>query len=91
MEKIFGVLAVSSSFYAILVGLTAQAWGNYKRKSVEGLSLHFLISIYVLYFFWFVYGLVKPGIDLYLVVPNSFALLIGAILFWQVFIYRKSK
>jgi uncharacterized protein with PQ loop repeat len=91
LEKILGILAVTSSFYAILIGLTSQVWKNYKRKSVDGFSPHFFFSVYVLYVLWMSYGLAKPGIDYYLVVPNMFAVLIGAVFIYQFVAYRKKK
>jgi uncharacterized protein with PQ loop repeat len=91
MERIFGFLAVTSSFYAILIGLTFQVWNNYKRKSVEGFSLHFFISVYVLYFLWMSYGLSKRPIDYFLVMPNCFGLCIGAMLLYQFVVYRRPK
>jgi uncharacterized protein with PQ loop repeat len=91
LEKVFGILAVTSSFYSILIGLTWQVWSNYKRKSVSGFSFHFFISIFVLYILWMIYGLSKPTIDYYLVVPNAFAIVIASVLLVQFIIYRKNK
>ncbi len=91
MERLFGILAVLSSFYAILIGLSSQVWNNYKRKSVEGFSPHFFFSIYVLYILWMIYGLSKPKIDYYIVVPNMFAVVIGAVFVYQLIVYRKKR
>ncbi len=89
MEEVVGFLAMLSSLYAILVGLTCQAWSNYRRKSVKGLSINFLVSILVLYILWMFYGLVKSTIDYYLVVPNALGIVIASIIFVQFFVYRK--
>ena len=88
MEKIFGRLAVLSSFYAVVIGLGSQAFSNYQRHSVDGLSLHFLVSVYILYFLWMSYGLAKPKKDYYLIVPNILGLLVGSILFYQFVAYH---
>lgn len=87
-ERIFGYLAVASSFYTVLMGLFWQVINNYKRHSVEGLSLHFFLSIYVVYFLWAAYGFSKPKKDYYLIVPNILGLLVGSILLFQFIFYR---
>lgn len=87
-EKVFGFLAVLSSFYAVSIGLLLQVVNNWKRHSVEGFSFHFFLSIYILYFLWMAYGLSKPKKDYYLIVPNLLGLAVGSILLYQFVVYR---
>jgi len=89
MEKILGSLAASSSFILLLIGVSSQIVTNWKRKSTEGLSLSLFVLTEVCYGCWMIYGWFKPHIDLFLVIPNILGLIIGGVLLYQFYIYRK--
>ena len=59
MATLFGAIAMSLSLILVFVGLTAQIYKNYRRKSCEGLSLTLMITVLGANIAWTLYGLSK--------------------------------
>ncbi|HCC05635.1 TPA: hypothetical protein DEP58_05060 [Patescibacteria group bacterium] len=82
-----GIITVALSLVVTGLGLTTQVRKNHTRKSMEGLSLFYFLTLAVSYSFWVFYGVHQR--DWVLIVPMC----IGTCMSWtvvsQFFIYRK--
>ena len=90
-ETIFGFLATATGITVASVGLPIQLLKNYKRKSVEGLSLVFWVLAYINGWCWFTYAIVKMQPDIYLIIANIPGLTFMTILLTQFVVYSKNK
>jgi len=87
MTQFLGVAAACVSLVAIVFGLPAQIFKNFRRKTCEGLSFSLILTAFFAYSTWGLYGVSKP--DFFLFVSQfPGAILMGIILF-QFAIYRK--
>jgi len=81
------IITVILSLIVTGLGLTSQVRINYRRKSVEGLSVFYFSILAVSYSFWSIYGFSQK--DLVLIIPMT----LGAIMSWivvvQFLIYKK--
>lgn len=89
MVSILGNLAMISSLAIVIIGLPAQIWSNYKRKSTEGLSPFLIYAAVVTYTLWSSYAWCKP--DWYMVRAYTPGCLLSLILLFQYFYYKKKK
>ena len=89
LESMLGFLATATGITVASVGLPMQLIKNYKRKSVEGLSLVFWILAYINGWCWVAYASVKVKPDFFLIIANIPGLFFLTILFLQFYIYTK--
>jgi hypothetical protein len=88
MESTLGWLVSIATLAVILIGLPSQIYKNYKEKSF-GMSILLISLGVVLLIFRISYTLVRH--DYYILIPDIISILIHIILFYQFFLYRKSK
>jgi len=86
---IIGTLATIVSLLIIGLGLPAQIYKNYKRKSCEGLSAWLFLMAFASYFLWCAYGWTKP--DLFLKIAHTPGVALSLILLYQFFLYRNRR
>jgi uncharacterized protein with PQ loop repeat len=87
MVDVFGFCATIVSLVIILIGLPAQIYKNYKRRSVEGLSKTLFTGTVFSYLFWCLYAWTKG--DAYLAWSQTPGLVLVCVLFSQFFLYGK--
>ncbi len=90
-ETILGFVATATGIIVASVGLPIQLLKNYKRKSVEGLSLIFWVLAYVNGWCWFTYAIVKNQPDFFLIVANIPGLIFMTVLLTQFVIYSRNR
>lgn len=82
-----GIITIALSLVVTGLGLTTQVRKNFARKSMEGLSLFYFLTLAVSYSFWVFYGVHQQ--DWVLIIPMS----IGTCMSWtvvtQFFLYRE--
>ncbi|CAO1635167.1 unnamed protein product [Sympodiomycopsis kandeliae] len=81
-------LVGSLSFFIWLFAQTPQAWKNYKRKSVDGLSLVFLFQ-WILGDLLNLIGCILTGQLLFQIAVATWFVLVDLVLSWQVFHYTQ--
>lgn len=89
LNSFFASGMVVSSLILFVIGLPVQIYKNYKRKSVEGISLPLFLSYFAAYVIWLSYG-VSLG-DWPIVVTNVPATIAAAIMLYQFIVYRKKS
>ena len=82
-----GLLAMISSMVIIIVGLPAQIYLNYIRKSTKGLSVVLMISGCWSYCVWALYGFYK--MDKFILYAQAPGFFLGLILILQIFYYKR--
>jgi uncharacterized protein with PQ loop repeat len=83
-----GLGVIISSLILFAIGLPVQIYKNFRRKSVEGLSLPLFLLYFSAYVVWLWYGL-RIG-ELPIIIPNTLAAPLALILLSQFIIYRKN-
>lgn len=85
----WGIGLIISSLVLFLIGLPVQIYQNYKRKSIEGISLPLFLLYFAAYVIWLSYGLriAEPAI----IIPNAPAVFAAALLLLQFLIYKNKK
>jgi len=86
MENILGWNAVVAGLSGVLIGLVCQIITNWWRRSCEGLSLWWAISVLYSYASWLIYGICKE--DKYLLIPQSLGTLCMITILFQFWWYR---
>lgn len=89
ISQILGVGVIVLSLSLFFIGLPVQAYKNYKRKSTKGLSLSLFSLNFLAYVIWLWYGLLIKNLPI--VIPNIPAIIFGAIILYQFFMYRKKQ
>ncbi len=84
---VIGTIATIASLAIVTVGLPAQIFKNYRRKSCDGLAPSLIYSACCTYTLWSIYGWTKP--DWFLVVAQTPGCVLAFILLFQLFLYRK--
>ncbi len=87
--SIIGTFAVIASLTIIVIGLPAQIYKNYKRKSCDGIAPSLIYSACCTYTLWGLYGWTKP--DWFLVIAQTPGSILALILLLQLFRYRKNS
>lgn len=82
-EQFFGTGAMVLGVLGGFIGLPLQILKNWKRKSVEGLSLTFWVIVYTNTWFWVLYAVSKDKTDWYLIVANMPGLVFVSVLLGQ--------
>ena len=90
-ETILGFVATTTGITVASVGLPMQLLKNFKRKSVEGLSLVFWVLAYINGWCWVAYASAKIQPDYFLIIANIPGLFFLTILFIQFYIYTKKR
>lgn len=85
MAKITGPLVLLASLVMILVGLLSQIIKNSERQSVEGLSLPFFISSFILWSCVSLHGWYKK--DYWLAIAQTAGAIMTAIILLQFLLY----
>lgn len=84
--SLYGFLAAAASMIIIFVGLPAQIYKNYTRKSCVGLDPSLVLSVVVAYGLWSLYGWKKP--DYFLAISQTPGLILGLVILFQMIYYR---
>ena len=82
------IITVILSLIVTGMGLTAQVYKNYLRKSTEGLSAFYFTILAISYSFWSFYGFTQQ--DLVLIIPMTLGAFVSWIVVSQFFFYKKS-
>ncbi len=85
---ILGTIAMIASLFSGL-GLLAQIQHNFKKKSCEGFAPPMVFSTIFIGLAWGAYGFAKG--DPFIGYSNSFVFLLGCVLLYQLFTYRKKR
>jgi len=85
---IIKIFTVALSLIVTGLGLTSQVRKNFKRKSVEGLSVFYFSILAISYSFWSIYGVIQK--DPVLIIPMSLGMLVSWIIVVQFMLYKKS-
>ena len=88
IEDILGTAACCMGVIVALVGLPIQIVKNYRRKSVEGISIVFWVLVYLNGWLWLAYGYSMSDIDWYLIAANAPGLFFVSILLIQFYMYK---
>ena len=89
ISQILGIGVIVLSLSLFFIGLPVQAYKNYKRKSIKGLSLPLFLLNFLAYVIWLWYGLLITNLTI--IIPNIPAVIFGAIILYQFFTYRKKQ
>ena len=89
MENLLGFIAMALGLVVTLLGFPMQIFRNWKRKSVEDLSLPMWILFFLSSTTWVFYGYFREVPDYFLVVPSLFGGLFTGIIIVQIIIYKK--
>lgn len=84
---ILGILATIASLVISFVGVPAQIFKNFQRKSCDGLAPQLVYTACCSYTLWGLYGWTKP--DIFLMVSQTPGCLLLYILLFQLYHYRK--
>ena len=87
--SVFGISAAIASLVVILLGLPAQIYRNYRRKSCDGLDQLLVYSVCITYTLWSLYGWTKP--DWFIAVSQTPGCVLAFILLFQLFHYRGKR
>lgn len=88
-EQFFGTGAMVLGVLGGFIGLPMQIYKNWRRQSVEGLSLTFWVIVYTNVWFWILYAISKDKTDWYLIVANLPGLFFISVLLGQFAWYGK--
>lgn len=91
LEIILGFIATTTGITVASVGLPIQLLKNYKRKSVEGLSLVFWVLAYINGWCWLSYASLKVHPDFFMIIANIPGLFFLTVLFLQFYIYTRKR
>ena len=89
MENLLGFIAMALGLVVTLLGFPMQILRNWKRKSVEDLSLPMWILFFLSSTTWVLYGYFRAVPDYFLVIPSLFGGLFTGIIIIQIIIYKK--
>lgn len=81
------IITVILSLVVTGMGLTAQVYKNYLRKSIEGLSFFYFTVLAISYSFWSLYGFMQK--DLVLIIPMTLGAFVSWIVVLQFLFYKK--
>ncbi len=88
MLNVIGLLG-SLSVFAILSGWVLQLKHNYQKKTCENLNPLLFVACGFAYFFYGLYGWLKP--DYFIAVPNSIGFCFALGLYYQMWLYGSKK
>ncbi|PIR69365.1 MAG: hypothetical protein COU47_03275 [Candidatus Niyogibacteria bacterium CG10_big_fil_rev_8_21_14_0_10_46_36] len=71
-----------------VIGLPAQIYKNWKRKSLEGFSNILCVLVFFTFWGWFLYGIIQS--DNYIIIANAPGAVAVTVLLFQMFLYRKN-
>jgi uncharacterized protein with PQ loop repeat len=80
------IVTVILSLIVTGLGLTSQVYKNFKRKSVEGLSLFYFFVLAISYSFWSLYGVLLR--DPVLIIPMTLGCIVSWFLVVQFYFYK---
>ncbi len=94
LVSILGAVAMIASFFGSL-GLLAQIWTNYQKKSCEGFAPPLIFTTILIGASWSAYGFASYYLEhsnaLFIAISNLFVLALGCILLYQFIVYKKRK
>ncbi len=85
--NVIKIITVILSLIVTGLGLTSQVRKNYKRKSMEGLSMFYFIVLAISYSFWSIYGFLQK--DLVLIIPMTLGMIMSWVVVFQFATYKK--
>lgn len=87
LTSIIGIIATIFSLIFVFIGLSSQLLKNYRLKSVKGLAFISFLFSFLVFFSWFIYGILKK--DFYLIISQGAGTVIALLILFQFWIYRK--
>ena len=85
--QIIGILTVTFSFLAKVIGQPDQMRRNYKRKSTEGVSTILYIIAFLSYTFYTIHGILQK--DWVIIAGQSVGVITSGIILGQIIYYKQ--
>lgn len=87
--QIVSILTLLASYAIKLIGFPEQIQKIRKAKSTEGISKSIFITSFISFCLWVIYGILKE--DWTIILAQSIGVIVGGIILYYMWKYRKSN